>query len=36
MKHKWLLFVFALTCLNVFGAQGSIIKKQPQSFGGQE
>lgn len=32
MKHKWLLFVFALTCLNVFGAQGSIIKKTAPEF----
>lgn len=32
MKHKWLLFVFALTCLNVFGAQGSIIKKTAPGF----
>lgn len=32
MKHKWLLFVFALTCLNVFGAQGSIIKKTAPKF----
>lgn len=32
MKHKWLLFVFALTCLNVFGAQGCIIKKTAPEF----
>lgn len=32
MKHKWLLFVFALTCLNVFGAQGSIIKQTAPEF----
>lgn len=32
MKHKWLLFVFALTCLNVFSAQGSIIKKTAPEF----
>lgn len=32
MKHKWLLFVFTLTCLNVFGAQGSIIKKTAPEF----
>lgn len=32
MKHKWLLFVFALTCLNVFGTQGSIIKKTAPEF----
>lgn len=32
MKHKWLLFAFALTCLNVFGVQGGIIKKTAPEF----
>ena len=32
MKHKWLLFAFTLTCLNVFGVHGGIIKKTAPEF----